>query len=281
VLATVAGFAALQFVFVTRPALAAGYAFWLALGAAAGATAVLVLLARRAFVPFQAHAVFFRTAGGPDRRLRAPGRLDPFGRLAALDPLLVKNAVRLWRERSPAAVVQTAVLAALVYLVATNNADPGDRARILLFFALVYAFLFALRQVERFTAEGEPPELLYALPVGRLRLYLAGLVPAAGVLAAVVAVLAAFVLASGGGAAAAVSFAGRAAGGGLVFLVLAANAGLSRYADPAGARARYLAWALTLVVLASVFYPFRAFVVPPLVLLSFVPLRPLRLYREC
>ncbi len=278
----IVSYAVLQLTFLARPDWASDIFFWIALGLLLAATWFARAFAQSAFRRWQLENRAFaaRSENRPASKRQWLHVSNPFRLLPILNPLLLKNLVKLRRESNKASIILTVGFVMLAYLSAMNNEDPEDALAVMVAFAGIYSFLFALRSMRHLSPEEESPDFIYSSPISKSHLYFSVFTPAFVAAFFVLTAVSGLLFFSENGGRLASLFLLRSQIVATIFLLAATNFGLGSYPDAKRGQRRFGTWTLALVILTAAFYRYREIVISLAVLLPFLELRNVRFYRN-
>jgi hypothetical protein len=271
-------FALFHWTFLMNPVLVSGAAFWIAVAAAGMCIAAIPVLARRAFTKWlQANGI--HRSAGRDGSFSGAFLLRFPGRLPGIPPLLLKNFIRGARMTHPVSYLMTAAFVLALARVSMNNQSLADRMSVMVGVIAVFSCLFSYGVMTRLSEGNEPAQLLYSLPMRKRTLYLSEFLPAFSGLALINAVLSAVLFVSSRDAGSSAALWLKSTAVSAVFLLLAVNTAVADYPDVKKARRKYMIRLFAMVMASAVFYRFHEAAVLLILILSFLPLRRLCLYR--
>lgn len=279
--ATILGYAIFQLSIIVIPSLASGYQFGIVLGLSLVGNYSLLSLAHVFFSKWQIKNLAFQMRADRTTKFMSSWCQisNPFRLFPRLNPLLLKNLVKIKREKNTVSVILMTILIMFAYLVIMNNETTEDRISVLFAVSCIYSFLFAFRSMTQFSADEESPELVYSLPLVRRDCYFSFFVPAIAWLSIVMTSLAILILISGSALSLAGLFLLKSFVAASAFLLVSFKYAAASYPDMKKAQKKFSYWMIALIILTAAFYKYRILIVSLMIILPFFQLRNVRFYR--
>ena len=279
---SITGYALLHLFFIVNAKVMSGYRFLLTVVLLIIFNYSLVIISRKIFSRWQSNnRAYSMRAVSPraDSSTVPLARTNLFLRFPRTNPLLLKNMVKVAREKSSFSTLLTLFFIATIYFISMNNELMNDSISVLFVLFCGYAFLFSFRGIDTFSREEEAPEIIHLLPVNKTGVFGAALLPSLVWLTAMSLLFGALVAFSGAEFAAAAQLIGKSLLAGISLLLVAFAFALSCYPDAKTAKKRYLYWALFTTVFSAIFYVYSYIILCCMILAPLFTLRRVHFYR--
>jgi hypothetical protein len=151
-----------------------GYSFLLLVLIMMTAQATLILFHLRAFKKWRSANRIFNIHAVSSPKTR---RSFWHTRQWRMSPILLKNMLKIEREKSLFVLLLTATFVTCGYLVSRNNQRVDDFLAIMQTVLLMYAIIFSYRSQNILSTASESTQTIFSLPIRRLELYASSLLP--------------------------------------------------------------------------------------------------------
>ncbi len=251
-----------------------GLSFWIIIFTALSVIAALFLIYINRVETWQGHNQLYHSA------VQRYARTSSLWRrwLWHLPPLLIKNFMRIEREKSRFTTILTAIFILCGYLVSRNNQRVDDFNAIMNAAVIGYAILFSYKYQNMFSTDMEPRRFIYALPVRRSDVYLATLIPALIWVIIISFIFSLLTLRAHAELLTSLFFWLKSGSVSAGFVVVAVNFAFAAYPEKTASK-YFLYWGLAFLVMFALFYAYRYPVFFSLVVLSFFSVKNKRFYR--
>ncbi len=196
-----------------------------------------------------------------------------------LSPILVKNLLRITRGKSRFVLILTSAFVLCGYLFSRNNQRLEDFLAILMTSVILYAIIFAYRSQHLLAAQLESTQILFALPIRRLSLYLSTLLPALLWMLLINSVFFILALTTETGLRQALFFGLKSFSLSAGFLIASMNFTFASYPNLNAAQKHFLYWGLSYLELMAVLFAYWYPIFIAMVGLSFLTITTRKLYR--
>jgi hypothetical protein len=199
--------------------------------------------------------------------------------LKNMNPFLIKNILHSLRMKTNAAnSLLTLILILIFYLISMNNKTIEDSIHVLMGLFLIYVVIFSVRSIQNFGEEIESIRSIYSLPVTRQQFYLSHFLPLFLWLFGVLGILCLLSLISGGSVNQIGLFWLKSIFSIIIFLTIAINCGIAHYPHSKEAQSRFFYFLLALVLFATIFFKYIITVALSVFVVSFIPVRKIRMF---
>lgn len=274
------GYTQLILIFIVFPNWASGYAFLLVLFLLAICVTIALRCAHSLYKRWQSTNIMFQS--GKQRTTVGDGSISKVLQLKIFSkwsPLLLKNFIKIQKERNALHFILVGIFIIIAYLISVNNEAESDRLAVLFAITCIYAYYYSSRALNLFSQEEESTLLIYSLPFHSSNFYFSIFSPLILWMYIILTFLALLMLLSSSAFISVVSFWLKSILAATIFLVASCNYGLASYPDIRKTRQQFFRWTLTLIIFSAVFYKYHILIICFMILLSFVPLRKIKLYR--
>ena len=277
----ITGFALSQLVFILNPQLSSGTFFVIFMIFLSSICLSLLMLAHKFFNRWKNGNLVFRIKADSTKEMISSeySGSNLFQKYPKFHPILIKNILKIIKGKNRLSLLLTVVFISFAYLVSLNNERLEDSIAVLFGILCFYTFLFSYRAINQFTSNNESPELIYLLPLKKWDLYVYHFVPLWLWIAIVALLCTILILVSCSSLALAGIFLLKSMAAGFIFLQGALNYTLGSYPNNKKAKKHFLYWCVSMLVLSAVFYIYAIIVIILMVIISFFPLRKMKLYK--
>lgn len=269
-------FLILTFAGVLLDSLSTGFSFWL--------TVLCILLVQLLFILFYLHSfkhwhlgykLFHASKNAVSTKIGAS-----FWRRRKwqFSPLLIKNMLKIEREKSLFVLILTAVFVLCGYLVSRNNQRLDDFLAVLNASVILYAVIFAYRLHNVLSTENESTQIIFALPIRRTALYLSTLIPPLTWMFLMNSIFFLLALTANIELGEALVFWFKSFGLSAGFIIVSLNFAFTSYPETKSAQTNFLYWGLLYLALMALFFKYWHLIFLIMVALTFLKMFNKKMY---